>query len=205
MRKNIILLLLLLGISAQSQQKDSGTSRQVYLKANALFLPVGIINAGAEFQVGKKMTLQPEIFVSPWKSFSGKYFQVYMAGMDARYYFDEAFNHWYVGANISFTRFIMQKWNYWHDGPFQYEPDSPIYTTSDLYQDGYSIIIGAVVGYQFKIAENWNMDLYVGAGSSQSEYKGYHKVLGVRYDSDPNRSGEFIPYKGGVMISYKLR
>ena len=53
------------------------------------------------------------------------------------------------------------------------------------------------------------MDLYLGGGTAQSYYKGFHKTLGVRYDTDPdriyNQSGEWIPYRGGVMISYQLK
>ena len=53
------------------------------------------------------------------------------------------------------------------------------------------------------------MDLYVGGGSIQSYYKGYHKELGVRYDTDPtrqyNQSGEWLPYRGGIMISYRIK
>ncbi|MCP2037738.1 DUF3575 domain-containing protein [Chryseobacterium sp. HSC-36S06] len=192
----------------QAQQQDS-TSKKLYVKANAVFLPVGVLNAGLEYQLSKKMTLQGEVFISPWKSFAGKYAQVYMVGADTRYYFTEAFKHWYVGANLSFARYKIQKWNYWKDIPSQFSPESPIYSMEDLYQDGFSFFLGAVIGYQFKLNENLNMDIFLGGGIAQSYYKGFHKYLGVRYDTDPdrtyNQSGEWIPYKGGIMISYKLK
>ena len=205
-------LILAFGISiaflANGQIKDSISSKKLYLKANALFLPLGILNAGVEYQLNNKVTIEGDVFISPWKSFAGKYAQVYMIGFDGRYYFQEAFKHWYVGANISAARFIIQKYNYWNDVLYQYTPTSPTYKASDLYQNGYSMMCGATVGYQFQLATNWNMDLYLGAGTIQSYYKGYHKTLGVRYDDDGrsfDRSGEFLPYKGGVMISYRLK
>lgn len=182
--------------------------KKLYVKANALFLPIGILNAGLEYQVSNKVTIQGDIFISPWKSFAGRYAQVYMVGFDARYYFKEAFKHFYVGANLSGARYKMQKYNYWKSGPTQYTLDSPIYNKADLYQDGYSVFFGAVVGYQFDIAAKWKLDLFLGAGSAQSFYKGYHKELGVRYDNDGrkwNKSGEWIPYRGGLMVSYQLR
>lgn len=182
--------------------------KKLYVKANALFLPIGILNAGLEYQVSNKVTIQGDIFISPWKSFAGRYAQVYMVGFDARYYFKEAFKHFYVGANLSAARYKLQKYNYWKSTPYQYTPESPIYDKSDLYQDGYSVIFGAVVGYQFDIATKWKLDLFLGAGSAQSFYKGYHKELGVRYDNDGrkwNKSGEWIPYRGGLMVSYQLR
>ena len=191
-----------------AQVQDSVVPKKLYVKANALFLPVGMLNAGVEYQLNQKMTLQAEIFISPWKSFGGKYAQVYMLGFDGRYYFKEAFKHFYVGANLSAARYIIQKYNYWGNGNAQFTPESPIYKVSDLYQDGFSIFLGATVGYQFELSENWNMDLFLGAGTSQGFYRGYHKELGIRYDDDGrrwNKSGEFIPYRGGVMIAYKLR
>ena len=208
MRKLILALAISLMSIANAQTKDSVTANKLYLKANALFLPIGILNAGAEYQLNQKITLQGDVFVSPWKSFAGKPAQGYMVGFDGRYYFDEAFKHFYAGANISAARYILQKYNYWKSGPSQYTPESPVYDKADLYQDGYSVFLGAVVGYQFQLSENWNMDLYLGAGTAQSFYKGYHKELGIRYDNDGrkwNKSGEFIPYRGGLMISYRIR
>ena len=207
MKKIILLFSIILGFLSNAQNQDSAISKKIYVKANALFLPIGILNAGIEYQLKDKVTIQADVFISPWKSFAEKYLQVYMIGFEARYYFKEAFKHWYVGANISGARFIMQKYNYWSDGLYQYTPESPIYKASDLYQNGYAIMIGGTVGYQFQLSDRWNMDLYFGGGTAQSFYKGYHKKLGIRYDDDGrkwNKSGEWIPYRGGVMISYKL-
>ncbi len=207
MKKTILILFIILGFLGNAQNQDSAISKKIYVKANALFLPIGILNAGIEYQLKDKVTIQADVFISPWKSFAEKYLQVYMIGFEARYYFKEAFKHWYVGANISGARFIMQKYNYWSDGLYQYTPESPIYKASDLYQNGYAIMIGGTVGYQFQLSDRWNMDLYFGGGTAQSFYKGYHKKLGIRYDDDGrkwNKSGEWIPYRGGVMISYKL-
>ena len=209
MKKLLLLIVISFAMLSNAQSQDSLATKKLYVKANALFLPIGMLNAGVEYQLNKKWTLQGDVFISPWKSFAGKYAQVYMIGFDGRYYFNEAFKHWYIGGNISFSRYIIQKYNYWNDNNYQYTPESPIYKSSDLYQNGFSYIIGATVGYQFELGKNWNMDLYVGAGSIQSYYKGYHKELGVRYDTDPtreyNQSGEWLPYRGGVMISYRIK
>ena len=208
--KKIILATALFITGFSFAQENNSEEKSTYIKANALFLPIGVLNAGIETQLSEKYTLQGDIFISPWKSFTGKYAQIYMMGFEGRYYFNQAFKHWYVGANISAATYKLQKWNYWKDGNFQLEEGSPIYNKSDLYQEGFTFMIGATVGYQFQLSENWNMDLYIGGGSSQDFYEGYHKTLGVRYDKPEgdnrrNRSGEFIPYRGGVMISYKLK
>ena len=209
MKKTVVLFVLLLCGFSNAQISDSTDTKKLYVKANALFLPLGMLNAGLEFQLSKKMTIQGDVFISPWKSFAGKKAQVYMVGFEGRYYFNEAFKNFYVGANISAARFIIQKYTYWNDDLTQFTPESPIYLNSDLYQDGFAYFLGTTLGYQFQLSDRVNMDLYLGAGTVQSYYKGFVKSTGERYDTGQdrvyNKSGEFLPYRGGVMISYKLR
>lgn len=210
--KFLLPLFLLISIFGKSQiETPPKNTKQVYLKTNALFLPIGMLNAGVEYQLSKKYTLQSDIFISPWKSFSGHEAQIYMIGFEGRYYFSEAFKHFYVGANFSAAKFVIQKWGYWNDNPYVLHGEPTPYITSNLYQKGFSLLFGATVGYQFQLGEKWNMDIYLGGGSSQGFYKGYDRLSGDRYDvKDPkstawDKSGEWIPYRGGVMISYKLR
>ena len=48
--------------------------------------------------------------------------------------------------------------------------------------------------------------VFLGGGNSQGFYKGYYLNSNIRYEPAEkyNKSGEWIPYRGGVMISYKL-
>jgi len=202
----------IININAQETQTTEvkpESEKKVYIKGNALFIPIGVVNVGIEYQISKKITLQGDILVSPWKSFAGHEAQIYMGTVEGRYYFKEAFAGWHVGANISFGTYILQKPNYWNDNVYV---DAQIgtpskYINSQLYQKGYSFLFGIEGGYQFRLAENWNMDIFAGIGSSQDFYKGYVRGTGERYDSADgyNRSGEIIPYRGGLMISYRLK
>lgn len=198
------LLLFILGnVDAQEQNNE----KSVYVKGNALFIPIGIVNFALEHQISKKITVQGDVFVSPWKSFDGHELQYYSVSAEGRYYFNEAFRHFYVGANIATSAFTLQKWNYWPDEPY-YNDYGEVFTSSNLYQKGYSLIIGVTLGYQFKVSDRWNIDLYGTLGTSQDFYKGYDRTTGERYDRKDNkfnRSGEILPYRGGVMISYKLK
>ncbi|GAA5085480.1 DUF3575 domain-containing protein [Chryseobacterium ginsengisoli] len=200
------LTLFLLG-NLNAQELEQKTETSVYIKGNALLIPIGVVNVALEHQLSKKITVQGDVLVSPWKSFSGHELQYYSLSLEGRYYFDEAFKHWYIGANIAGSRFIVQKWNYWKDGITINEDTGISYNKSDLYQKGYSLILGITGGYQFKVSDRWNVDIYAGIGTSQDFYKGYDRTTGNRYDSakDYNKSGEIIPYRGGVMISYKLK
>lgn len=200
------LTLFLLGnLNAQEQEETNETS--VYIKGNALLIPIGVVNVGLEHQLSKKFTVQADALISPWKSFAGHELQYYSVSLEGRYYFNEAFKHWYIGANIAGSRFIAQKWNYWNDNIGIDEETGIARKNSDLYQKGYSVILGITGGYQFKISDQWNIDVYAGIGTSQDFYKGYDRARGDRYDkaTNYNKSGEIMPYRGGVMISYKLK
>lgn len=199
------LALLAIG-SLNAQEQEQSGEKSLYVKGNALFLPIGIINLGVEKQVSSKYTLQGDVFISPWKSFAGHELQFYSVSAEGRYYFNEAFKHWYVGANLSFAAYNLQKWNYWKDTPYVTDTGE-IYQKNNLYQKGFSIMLGVTGGYQFQLSERWNLDLYATIGTSQGFYKGYDRTTGKRYDGAEglNRSGEIIPYRGGVMISYKFK
>lgn len=202
----------IININAQETQTTEvkpESEKKVYIKGNALFIPIGIVNIGLEHQITDKITVQGDVFISPWKSFDGHELQYYSVSIEGRYYFKEAFNGWFLGANIGASSFVLQKWNYWNDDPYPSKnEENVIYKHSDLYQKGYSFLAGITAGYQFKLSNNWRMELYGTIGTSQDVYKGYDRVSGKRYDENPdgyNKSGEIIPYRGGVMISYRLK
>lgn len=185
---------------------------QTEIKGNAVFLPVGIINLASEQSLVKHFTVQEEIFISPWKSLSGKHLQLYMATLEGKYYFIESMKKWYIGVYFSFANFNLQKWNYWNEtvvkdeeGHPQYLADGSVRTTS-RYQKGYSLIFGISGGYHFTINGKLGLDIFAGIGSSQGLYKGYFKDNNQRYDKPQgwNKSGEIIPTRGGLMLTYKI-
>lgn len=192
-------------LSAQ-EQEQGGQEKSLYIKGNALFAPIGILNLGLEKQISPKYTLQGDVFISPWKSFAGHELQIYSLSVEGRYYFKEAFKNWYLGVNIGAAAYNLQKWSYWNDKSFE-NWNGEILINSNLYQKGFSVMLGVTAGYQFQLSERWNLDIYGTVGTSQGFYKGYDRSTGKRYDSakEFNKSGEIIPYRGGVMISYKLK
>ncbi|MDG4652115.1 DUF3575 domain-containing protein [Chryseobacterium arthrosphaerae] len=191
--------------SLKAQEQEQNEDKSLYIKGNALFIPIGILNAGIEKQISPKYTIQGDVFISPWKSFAGHRLQMYSLSVEGRYYFKEAFKHWYVGANIGVSAYNLQKWNYW-SGTFVTD-SGEVLNSANLYQKGYSVMIGVTGGYQFQLSDRLNLDIYATIGSSQGFYKGYDQSTGKRYDSAEkfNKSGEIIPYRGGIMISYKLK
>ena len=189
MRKITFCLFLLFSVFSFSQETKS-----LYAKGNVLLAPIGIANLGLEYQLSSKYTIEGDVLISPWKSFAGNHAQVYMGTLEGRYYFTEAFKKWYVGLNAGSGVFDLTKYNY---------------SGTNKYQRGFNFMFGAAVGYQFQWKENWNIDLFLGGGTVQSYYHGYEDVPPnmLRYDGAEgwNKSGEFLPFRGGIMLSYKLK
>lgn len=182
MKKLLVLSILIFSIHLQSQ---------TYVKANALTALVAVPNVGIETSIGKKSTFQFDILVSPWKSINGLPYQFITATPEYRYYFKEKFNGFYAGAHV---------------GGSVYKISKGIHAKLNQYENGLGYMIGATIGYQVKINDKFMLDCFLGGGSHQGFYKGYYVGTKERYDKaqDYNKSGEWLPYRGGVMISYKL-
>lgn len=169
--------------------------KSVELKANLLTAPLGIINLGVEYPISEKISLEGNGLISPWKSFSGNHLQIYTASLEGRYYFKENHTNFYIGPNIGFGFFDIQKWNYWNTNKFQ---------------KGYALFFGGTIGYKKQLNDRWGLDFFVTASNSQGRYHGYEKLEDntlIRYDSANyfNKSGEWLISKAGIMLTYKLK
>lgn len=176
-----VLFFLFLSFSMQSQ---------IAVKANATTL-LGYPQIGAEFVLGKKTTFQIDALASLWKSVNGGPQEFYMVVPEFRFYPSKAMEGFYIGAHIGGSKYRFQKWNY---------------INTDSYQVGYSILYGGTIGYQVKINEHFSLDVFLGGGSQQGFYKGYSLTTGERYEKvrNYNKSGELLPYRGGIMLVYKF-
>jgi hypothetical protein len=164
---------------------------QTYIKANAATALVLIPNVGIETSLSPKFTFQTDVMASFWKSFRGGPLQFVTVIPEIRYHFKENYKGFYCGANIGGGAFKLQKWNY---------------AETKRYQEGYNYFIGATIGYQKKISDKIMLEVFLGGGNQQAFYKGYDANTGLRYETADNfnKSGEWIPYRGGFMVCYKL-
>ena len=170
-------------------------SAQTYVKVNGFTLPALMLNAGIETKLSNKTTFQADIFISPWKSLFDNRMLLATGTLEYRYYFTESFKNWYVAANTGAAVYRMQKFNHLNTG---------------VHQEGYSVFLGGTVGYVVKVNDKINLDIFLGGGNAQSFYRSYYNDYpDIRADKEEgasiNRSGEWIPYKGGVMISYQIK
>lgn len=182
MKKYIIALTILL-------LSSMGTSySQTYLKWNAAYWAVGVVNTSVETKVSDRWTFNGDVVYSPWKSINGNHLEILQIIPEFRYYLKESFKGVYFGGYGTFHVFDMTKWNYWN---------------KNKYQKGRGFGFGATVGFATEIGKRWNLDVYVGGGWMNSQYRGYNKPSGEMY-IDKNGSGEWLPYKLGITFAYRL-
>lgn len=168
----------------------SSSYSQTYFKFNAPTTLVGVPQIGIETSLGKKWTYQADVLGSYWESINGAPFKTLMVFSEVRYHFNEKYKGLYVGGHIGGALFEIQKWDY---------------LNTDKYQKGEAVFFGATIGYQFQISDKWMIDMFIGGGNQQAHYKGRYLSTGKPYEfSSYNKSGEWLPYRGGIMFSYKL-
>ncbi len=184
MKKILAFTVLLLSVQLQSQ---------TFVKFNGATALLAVPNVGIETSIGEKMTFSADVMASFWESFDGKHPMKFITVTpEIRYHFKEKYNGFYVGGHIGADKYELQKWNYWQ---------------SNHYEDGFGYRLGATVGYNLKLNDKFLLDFFVGGGWHQGFYHGYYNDgTPGRYEKTVNwnKSGEWLPYRGGVMISYKL-
>ncbi len=177
---------------------------QGYVKLNALYAALGVINPAVEFAITPKSSLQTDIVISPWKSINGKHmnFAIFMG--EYRRYFKAHNDGWYLGANIGMMAFDMTK-PFIKDWKLQFE---------NRYCKGYGMMIGLCVGYEYRFRERWLIDAYFGWAWMDSHYNGYsfegetdmfpHRPEQPEFPDPFNGSSEWYPNKIGVSIGYRI-
>lgn len=161
---------------------------QTKLKWNAAYWLVGFTNMSVETRLGRKFTFNGDIVYSPWKSVFNNPMQFGQIIPEVRFYPREAFNGFYVGGFGAFQIFKMSKWNYINTGK---------------YQEGRGFALGLSLGYELNINDRWSLDMFAGGAWQNSQYDGYYTATNERYVAW-NGSGEWMPYKVGVSIAYRL-
>jgi hypothetical protein len=184
MRKTLIIFFFIFSVGLQGQ---------TYIKFNAFTALALVPNVEVETSIGEKTTFSFDIMASFWESFNDKKpMKFYTFTPEIRYHFKEKYNGLYAGFHSGFDVYEIQKWIYWD---------------TTFYEKGIGYRLGATIGYNFKLKDKFLLDVFVGGGWHQGFYHGYYNDgTSGRYETAKkwNKSGEWLPYRGGVMISYKL-
>ena len=194
---NLLFLLILTFGAAQTELK--------FNLASALILTP---NIGIEVQLSEKFGYQLDTSATFFDNIEGSPFQTTQIFNELRYYpkLKEGKNErsFFIGPHVGYGMFTLRL---------------PKFITSIVdselkeegsYQSGRNTYYGFTVGKKIPLKnKNFNLEIFMGGGSSQSNYKYYNKN-GDRIYENPdieknfNQSGEELIYKGGVMLTYKI-
>ena len=181
---------------------------QTELKFNLASALILTPNIGIEVQLSEKFGYQLDTSATFFDNVEGSPFQTTQIFNEFRYYpkLKEGKNErsFFIGPHVGYGMFTLR---------------IPKFITSIVdtelkeegsYQSGRNAYYGITIGKKIPLKnKNFNLEIFIGGGSSQSNYKYYNKEGNRIYENpdlekDFNQSGEELVYKGGVMLTYKL-
>lgn len=180
-----IFLLLFLGLSGATQ----GQNR---VSVNAATTLLGFPSLGYEKPLNAHLSFHLDAIGSPLNSYNDMPLRFLIITPEVRYYPNAAHRGFYVGGHVGGSTFKLQKYGY---------------ENTNYYQKGYNYMMGASFGYVYFVSDKIALEAFLGGGSIQSFYKGYDITTGERYDGAEkfNKSGEWLPYRGGISIILQLK
>jgi hypothetical protein len=190
---------------------------QTEAKFNLATLPLLIPNVGLEVPLGEKQSFQLDVLGSFWDEqplLDDTPFHVNQAFLEYRWYQQSDTQKWFIGPHIGFGMFTLQKpefaiiYDYWAEKD---STERSLDIPDDEYQSGRVAFYGLTVGYKKRLKKDLALEFFVGAGLTQSWYKGYKGLRRVDLDNHDetvyrpfNGSGEVVAYRGGLMLTYKI-
>ncbi len=187
---------------------SSVLNAQTELKVNLASALLLVPNIGIEVKLSETLGYQLDTSASFYDNVEGSPFHTIQIFNELRYYpkLKEGKNvrSFFIGPHVGYGMFTLK---------------IPKFITSIVdtelkeegsYQSGRNAYYGITIGKKIPLKnKKLGLELFIGGGSSQSNYKYYNKLGNRIYENpdiekDFNQSGEELIYKGGVMLTYKL-
>lgn len=179
---------------------------QGYVKMNALYAPVGVMNPSIEFAVSKHSSVAFDATFSPWRSWNGKRSLFGIVLGEYRYYFKQATEGWYLSANGGMTFFNIHRVELFTNGH--------LISRQNDYGKGFSVAVGVGGGWAKHLGERWIMDIFLSVDKLWSWYNRYDGSGNINMHPnghegylkpDPfNGSVETLPLKFGISFGYRI-
>ena len=197
MVKNLFVFIILFSATLSSQ-----TELKFNLASATLLVP----NIGIEVQISDKFGYQLDTSASFYNNIEGSPFHMTQIFNEIRFYPKNKKNkrNFFLGAHVGYGMYNIRlpRWIANLSGSEYKEEGS--------YQYGRNAYYGITIGKKIPLKnEKFNLELFIGGGSSQSNYKYYNRneqrIFAItNYRRKFNKSGEELPYRGGLMLTYKL-
>lgn len=179
---------------------------QLEAKANVL-TSLGLIpNVGVEIQTGQKNSLQLDVLASFWNKLNNSKTPLHInqTFFEYRFYKKNDLSGLFLGTHLGYGMFTLKKPNF----AVIYDPYDGVNYDNDTYQSGRVAFYGLTFGYKKRLSQRISLEAFIGGGYSMANYKAFRED--IRTDIRDNwrtfnRSGEFVAYRGGVMINYNFK
>lgn len=169
----------------------SMTAQQTTLKTNVLFWATTSPNAGVEFGITRRITVDIWGAYNAWKFSNEMKLNLYLLQPEVRYWFCRKFEGHFVGIHGHYGHFNIGQI------PFISGLKNNV-LRGDLYGGGLTY------GYHWALGERWGMEAMIGAGYAYMKYDKFHCAeCGERIGSFTR--SYFGPTRVGFSISYFLR
>ena len=184
---------------------------QIYVKLNALYAVVGVINPQIEFVVGPHSSISIDPMFSPYKTIkwgdrNDIHAQFGIFQTEYRFYLKREARGFYVSANVGMHAFDMTR-------PFFFQ-NNKLISFEQGFGRGWGMMVGLGIGYSHTFKERWVVDAFFAFDRMWSKYNDYKENgeidLFPRHQKEPkypdpyNGSAEWLPSKIGVSIGYKI-
>lgn len=164
------------------------------IKTNFLYAATLTPNAGIEFALGKKSTMDISGGYNFYKPSSGKQWRHWMVQPEYRYWFCERFNGLFLGGHLLGGQFNFSK----IDFPFNVLPD-----LKDYRYEGEFIGAGVVFGHQWMLGKRFNLEMSIGAGYVRVMYDKFGcNTCGPAVES--GNKNYFGPTKAAISLLFFL-
>jgi hypothetical protein len=179
---------------------------QTELKFNLASAALLVPNIGIEVQISDRFSYQLDTSASFYDNIEGSPFHMTQIFNELRFYPKNKRNKrsFFVGAHVGYGMYNLRL----PRGIANISGSE--YKEEGSYQYGRNAYYGITIGKKIPLKNaKFNLEVFVGGGSSQSNYKYYNKdeqrVFAItNYKRKFNKSGEELPYRGGLMLTYKL-
>ena len=181
---------------------------QTEIKFNLASALILTPNIGIEVQLSEKFGYQLDTSATFFDDIEGSPFQTTQIFNELRYYpkLKKGKNErsFFIGPHVGYGMFTLR---------------IPKFITSIVdtelkeegsYQSGRNAYYGITIGKKIPLKnKNFNLEVFIGGGSSQSNYKYYNKEGNRIYENpdiekDFNQSGEELVYRGGLMLTFRI-
>lgn len=172
-------------------------AQKVAVKTNLLYDATATINAGIEFGLAPKWTLDLSGNFNGWTMSHDRKWKHWMAQPEARYWFCDRFAGHFLGFHA-----LGGQYNVGHLKNNIKFLGTDFSKLSDSRYQGWFIGAGVAYGYAWVLNKHWNLEGEIGVGYVYTEYDRFNcKGCGKKVEEDKNHH-YFGPTKAAINLIY---